>query len=224
MFAAIIALAGCCRKTALTHMPGEMKITVEQGREWLHSFPLFWGIKIKNPPQIAIWTEDPEGCFIETIYVSRRTAQGKWRGGREIKRPEALPVWSNAIASKSAEKGTSEVPDAVTGATPRAGFQAAAKPALRKFVVKIELNHSCDWNDAWPADAPVGSPQYSAESGQPAVVYAAEVDLDSCVRRFEAVPIGYSSPDGTDGIIRPDLSSLTTALHIIDSIIIEYAN
>jgi hypothetical protein len=55
-------------------------------------------------------------------------------------------------------------------------------------------------------------------SGQPALVYAAEVDLTSGKKEFTAKLIGHSSPDGSNGDLTKDTSSLTTALHIVKSI------
>jgi hypothetical protein len=51
-------------------------------------------------------------------------------------------------------------------------------------------------------------------------VYAATVDLTSENKQYEAVLLGHSSPDGSDGAINTDLSGsgLTTALSIVKSI------
>lgn len=51
---------------------------------------------------------------------------------------------------------------------------------LKHFVVKVEVNHSTDFNDYFPKNAQVGDSNYSGGkegSGQPAVIYKAEVDL-----------------------------------------------
>ncbi len=54
---------------------GNWKIAIDQGDEWLHDFPLFWFIKTKNAPQIAIWAEDMDGRFLSTSYVSNKLAK-----------------------------------------------------------------------------------------------------------------------------------------------------
>lgn len=46
-------------------------------------------------------------------------------------------------------------------------------------------------------------------SGQPAVIYKAEVDLTTGKKNFEATLIGHSSPDGSDGEIHTDMSGLS---------------
>ena len=59
-----------CNRDLVEYDSNELKISIEKGEEWLHNFPLFLGINIKNPPQIAIWTEDMEGNYLSTVYVT----------------------------------------------------------------------------------------------------------------------------------------------------------
>lgn len=90
-----------------------------------------------------------------------------------------------------------------------------------KFVVKIEINHSTDFNEAFPKSAKDEEANYSGGkegSGQPAIVYAANVDLSSGEKSFEANLMGHSSPDGSSGEVNKDTSGLTTALHIVKRI------
>ena len=85
------------------------------------------------------------------------------------------------------------------------------------------MNHSADFNETYPESAKEGEPAYSGGrhgSGQPAVVYAADVDLSSGREQFEAVLVGHCSPDGSSGGIDPDISGLTSALRIVERITI----
>ena len=161
-------LLGSCDKKLVEYEKGSVEIVVERGDAWLHDFPLFLGIKRKNPPQIA---------------------------------------------------------DGISGATPRGSFDLKLSPeaGLDRFVVKVEVNHSTDFNEPYPESAKEGEPGYSGGrhgSGQPAVVYAADVDLSSGSEEFEAVLVGHSSPDGSSGGIDPDISGLTSALRIVERITI----
>ena len=220
-----------CQKDLIEYGQGDLKIYVEQGEHWVHDFSLFMGIKIKNSPQIAIWLEDTQGNYLSTVYVSHKIATQSWK----VPRKEALPHWQHARALKNLDGTTGatsqggvniqSVTDGVTGATPRGSFDVKLRPTglLNRFVVKIELNHSTDFNESYPESAKEGELNYSGGkdgSGQPAVVYAADIDLLSGVRSFEAVLIGHSSPDGTSGKIETDLSRLTTAIHIVKQITI----
>ena len=56
-------LLGSCDKKLVEYEKGSVEIVVERGDAWLHDFPLFLGIKRKNPPQIAVWIEDAQGAL-----------------------------------------------------------------------------------------------------------------------------------------------------------------
>lgn len=219
-----------CQKELLEFREGDLRIHLQAGENWLHDFPLFLGIKTKNAPQIAIWLEDPRGKYLSTIYVSHKAATQSWSFAGKNRRKESLPCWAHSRGVKY-EDGlylptkAHPLTDAISGATPNKSFDVKLDPVssspLSKFVVKIEINHSIDFNDFYPKTARKGDANYSGGkmgSGQPAVVYAATIDLDSEQTLWEAQIIGHSSPDGSDGKIDTDLSTLTSALNIIKKI------
>lgn len=217
-----------CQHDLIEYEKGDVKVSIEQGDEWLHDFPLFWGISKKNPPQIAIWLEDTQGHYLSTVYATHKIATQSWLSAGGNRRKEALPCWCYARGVKY-EDGlylptkSKPLTDGLSGATPRGSFNVKLKPssALQKFVVKVEINHSTDFNEYYPKSAKEGDANYSGGkegSGQPALVYAANIDLSSGQKTFEANLIGHSSPDGTSGEIYKDLSGLTTALHIVKRI------
>lgn len=217
-------------KEVVNYTNGDIKIKIETGSEWKHPFDLFMGIKKKNTPQIAIWAEDMEGNYLTTIYVSHRIATQSWMMAGGDRRKSALPYWCFRRGVQY-EDGLylptkkNPLPDAVTGATPSGNFDVRLVPTseIRQFVIKAEFNHSTDFNDFYPKSAEEDEANYSGGkggSGQPAVVYEAAIDLDSELKEFKAALIGHSSPDGSDGKLRPDLSTLTTALDIVKEITI----
>lgn len=65
-------LLGSCDKELVEYEKGSVEIVVERGDAWLHDFPLFLGIKRKNPPQIAVWIEDAQGRYLSTVYASSK--------------------------------------------------------------------------------------------------------------------------------------------------------
>lgn len=207
---------------------GNIKVSIEQGSEWLHDFSIFWFIKRKNAPQIAIWTEDLEGNFLSTIYVSEKLATQSWTAAGGNRRKEALPCWSYAQGKQYVDglylpTKKEPLPDAVTGATPKSSFVANLQMSedIKLFVAKCEFNHSTDFNEYYPKDARVGDTNYSGGklgSGQPAVIYQTVIELNSGKKEFKGKLIGHSSPDGSDGKIYPDTSQLTTALNIVKEI------
>lgn len=226
----ILPLVGLCscQQELVGYERGSVKVVVEQGEAWLHDFSLFLGLKKKNAPQIAVWIEDPEGRYLETVYATHKIATQSWTAAGGNRRREALPHWCHRRGVRYADGlylPTKKEPlaDGISGATPRGSFDLKLAPVegLTRFVVKVEVNHSTDFNDAWPESAREGEAGYSGGklgSGQPAVVYAAEVDLSSGEREFEAVLVGHSSPDGSSGELFADVSKLTSALRIVKRI------
>lgn len=220
-----------CQQELIEYNQGDIKVCIVQGSEWLHDFPLFLGIKKKNPPQIAIWLEDTQGNYLSTLYVTHKIATQSWQASGGNRRKEALPHWCYSRGIKY-EDGlylpTKDQPlvDGISGATPQGSFDVKlrTKDMSKQFVVKVEINHSTDFNEYYPKSAKEGEQNYSGGkegSGQPALVYAALVDLTSGEKSFEATLIGHSSPDGTSGVIYEDTSELTTALHIVKQISIQ---
>ena len=228
----ILAVTCCgCNENLIEYGTNDLKVSIEQGDEWLHDFPLFLGINKKNPPQIAIWTEDEAGRYLSTVYVTHKIATQSWQSSKGNRRKEALPHWCHQRGVQYSDGlylPTKKEPltDGVTGATPTGSFDVRMTPTgkRKRFVVKVEINHSTDWNEAYPKSAKEGTPNYSGGkegSGQPAVVYAATVDTESGEKEFTASLIGHSSPDGNSGDLTADTSTLTTALHIVRNITIK---
>lgn len=225
------ALLCSCGEDLVGYEAGSLRIVVEQGGEWLHDFPLFMGLKKKNPPQVAVWVEDAQGNYLATIYASHKIATQSWQAAGGNRRKEALPHWCHCRGVRYADGlllPTRKQPlaDGISGATPRGSFDLKMCPAagLTRFVVKVEVNHSTDFDETYPAAAKEGEPGYSGGrhgSGQPALVYAAEVDLASGQRVFEVLLLGHSSPDGSSGAVDSELSGLTTALGIVRRITVE---
>lgn len=227
---ALGALCYSCQKDLMEYQHGDIEIKIKAGEEWKHPFDLFLGIKKQNPPQIAVWIEDMEGNYLTTLYVSYKAGKQSWSGND--KRKEALPYWNYIRLPYQPHQPVPDgytgattqqpVPDAVTGATPSSNFELQMNPlnGLEKFVVKAEFNHSKDYNDFYPETAVFGDENYSAESGQPAVIYEAIIDLTVTRKEYKMQMIGHSSPDGSNGELYTDLSKLTSAKEIVKEITI----
>lgn len=216
-----------CQQEEIEYNKGDMKVHIENGDEWLHDFPLFLGISKKNAPQIAIWLEDKQGNYLSTVYVTHKIATQSWLMSGGNRRKEALPHWCYSRGIKYDDGlylPTKKEPltDGISGATPQGSFDIKlSQSPMKEFVVKIEINHSTDFNDSFPKSAKEGDKNYSGGkegSGQPALVYAADIDLSKGEKTFEAKLIGHSDPQGNSGEISNDLSGITTALHIVENI------
>lgn len=202
-------------------------ISITKGEEYLHKFKVNSIISIKTPPQFAVWIEDLNGNYIETLYATSKIVNQSWSKAPndsaqkgEIKREEALPYWTH----KRSNNGINS--DAVSSATPKGSsvIKTKANGKQGKYVIFAEFNNSTDFNEHYPKDALPSKDNYSGGawgSGQPAIVYSATIDLDSINKVYELKPVGHSSPDGRDGKLYNDLSNLTTAKNIIKSVTVE---
>ena len=134
-----------CNRDLVEYDSNDLKISIEKGEEWLHNFPLFLGINIKNPPQIAIWTEDMEGNYLSTVYVTHKIATQSWQASGGNRRKEALPHWCYQRGIQYEDglylpSKKEPLTDGISGATPKGSFNVKMSPTgkLKKFIVKIE--------------------------------------------------------------------------------------
>jgi Predicted periplasmic protein (DUF2271). len=194
-------------------------------RHWFGIFPATLA------PQAAIWVEDANGKYVDTIYVTKTAATEGWKAANGARRPESLPVWSHARGVEARDGAympdkDSPLPDAISGATSRGGFMVSWKlpEELRagKYIVKVELNSSYDWNSAYPDKLPKGDPRYSECNGQPSLVWSGEIELGGPEAAAELAPIGTGALRGEDGRLSPGLDGLTSALDIAKSVEAEY--
>lgn len=187
-----------------------------------------------NHPLMAVWLEDTDGKYIETLYVAESIgkgvfrhgskSQGQWEAG-PVRRPAALPYWGHKRGVQ-AEDGyyiptpKTPVPDAVTGPTPQGNFTLVSKATAttpRVFNVMFEINQSWDWNKFWTNNKYPDDVNYKTSS-QPSLVYEALIDLDSGTKEYSMKPVGHGHYSGNDGSLTTDLGTMTTALEIAKSI------
>ena len=155
----------------------------------------------KRAPQIAVWVEDSDGTYVDTLFVTKKASGNKWIGSPKDGRPESLPDWYKAKGQNPAEKISKDEVDATTSATPKKGMVISKDLELEKgktYVFKCQANQSFDYNDYY-------TKKNSGVDGQPAVLYTGEI-----------------IPDGTEKEIKLMLNNksefITTADKIIESI------
>jgi hypothetical protein len=189
-----------------------------------------------NHPLMAIWVEDENGNFLQTLFVAESigkgvfqhgdASRGFWQPG-EIQRPAAVPRWAHQRGIKS-EKGlylptpTNPVPDAYTGPTPPKSFTLHTRldeAGIRKFRVLFEINQTWDWNEFWTNNKYPDDEEYKT-SCQPALVYYTSIDLDNPKDEYVMEILGRSHHSGASGELFNDLETITTALHIADEIVV----
>ncbi|MDH5360476.1 MAG: hypothetical protein OEX03_07930 [Gammaproteobacteria bacterium] len=178
----------------------------------------------KSLCQMAIWIADEQGRYVDTVYVTRKVAikgLGNKGGGIDARsdgsRLSALPVWAHHRGEDYGggnyypPKGQPLI-DAITSATPWAGeFVWIWKPTSRlksgRYFYFIEVNKSYDSNEYH---------DYSWYRGQPSVVWKGEIVVGDDEYTSSAKIIGHGEVAGEDGSINPDVSTLTSALKLID--------
>ncbi len=130
----------------------------------------------------VIWIENATGTYIQNVSVCSKLVSGTLTG-------IVLPYWKINVFPKSADV------DAVTSATKsNTDFSVSAElrdTTLRKFTIYFEIDRSYEPNDWFP----------DKYKDQPALLYKAEVDLDSDVSEYEMTPAGWTSNDITENII-----------------------
>ncbi len=207
-----------------------LELTLKTGADWNH-VKKFGVAKVTLLPQYAVWVERDDGTYVGELFVTDKTGKSSWG---KVRRPEALPVWSHARGVRYDDglympTKRDPLPDAVTGATPKAKTAGAAvRHDLRlpaglsngRYRVCVELNNSFDYNEVYAENLPRGDARENGVNGQPSVVYAAIIDLAGTADA-DAIPlvfVGAGHPQGSDGMIRTGREGLTNALTIVESL------
>lgn len=196
-------------------------------------------------PQMAIWTEDIEGNFLETIFISKATSQGLFFGGRsknnfkefdakpssstDYRRVNALPVWSHKRGVKYSDgmyvpTRDNPMPDAITGATLKDNFTLlSSTDSIKTFRLKVELNVAFDDNEYYSEYDFADDETFhngTGQLGQPSIVFDVLIDTDQSSRYYLMELEGHGHHSGQTGEIYTDLSKLTTAHQIVERIVV----
>ena len=183
-----------------------------------------------HTPTLAIWVEDAQGNYLQDLYVSQKLAQEKFINFKHKRRPEALPVWSHRRAVEAADglfvpDQENPIADGMTGATPTTSWilQSQLDSSADSFRVFMEINQSFDWNAFYHPEAFPDDPVYSGPGkvGQPALIYSTKVFSlqEAGIEKMQL--IGRAHHSGQDGEIRTDLAQMTTALNMVDRVLVE---
>ena len=178
----------------------------------------------KSQPTFAIWLEEKESGFVQTIYVTGKAAEDSWVLAEE--RPESIPVWYGVRQREQTGYGLQV--DALSGATPAGDtaiihWQVPERMHDKQVSIFIEANNSYDFN-AFYSDQK-GTAGYSGENGQPSLIWRAQLDFAKSDDE-EIIPeiIGHGSLRGENHNIYPDISQVTTALETFSYMGIRFSN
>jgi len=157
----------------------------------------------KDLHQLALWLETPEGEFLDTVYVTGKVGkQGLGNGYMKVGRltvreaPDSLPVWAHARGVRYGESyyppKDHPLPDAITGATPK------AKEFTRTFALLPELRQKLHG-----AQVVCAAELNVSRLGGASLIFKGTLDL----AKAEPVPllfVGTGDPKGATGKITPD--------------------
>ena len=196
-------------------------------------------------PQMAVWTEDSLGNYLETIFVSKATAQGLFFGGRSkenfkefdqskeargaYRRVNALPVWSHKRGVQYADglyvpPPEQPLPDAISGATFVDNFKLRSSvDSINQFTLRIEINVAFDDNEYYSEfDFPDDEIFHNGtgQLGQPSIIFEAPIDMNDGKNYYLMELIGRGHHSGQNGEVYEDLYTLSTAKEIVERIVV----
>lgn len=230
IFISIVLLVSCVSQKPSDEIKSEI-LSNQEAKGFPFTIQVKKGVTF-NHPTFAIWVEDLDGNYIETLFVTKSIANGIFGHGElspgkwsnvpgAVRRPAALPYWSHKRNIQAADglytpSPETAVPDAISGATPTNSFvlkTALSKNPSGKFKILLEVNQPWDSNEYWTNNKYPDDSNY-ATSLQPSVIYAATIDPENMDKPIDLIAIGHGEPSGKDGSLNTDLTSLTTAKEI----------
>lgn len=175
-------------------------------------------------PTFAIWIEDPETGSTQTVYVTRRAAEGDWEGKADV--PVAVPRWFEIRETKMQSGSDQDIQESewqpVTSPTPTPGYFSAriSVPPGSTWIGWVEVNLAGDYNETYQEYDPVAQTYDEFKTGQPPLLYRAEITAVEGVR-LEPEIIGMSIIDPDEGVTIQPVYGITTAKDIFEEIYIE---
>lgn len=168
-----------------------------------------------EPPQFAVWLENPRTGKCQQVFVTYRVSRGDWEGKSDV--PSALPRWKAVFRDGGAQNERSDEEIAVSGATPKDEYfrvRAEVKPGS-EWICWIEMNLAGDFNEYYPQFNRLTMEEDEFACGQPALLYRAEIKADA---GHEYTPVAASMSlweEGRNSIVPVD-ETITTAKDVFD--------
>jgi hypothetical protein len=169
-----------------------------------------------EPPQFAIWLENPKTGKHKQVFVTYRVSRGDWEGKANV--PVAVPNWVTVFRSGPLDERSDEE-IAISGATPKEEYfvvRAEVRPGS-EWTCWIEMNLAGDYNEYYPQFNRVTMEEDEFSCGQPALLYRADIKAK---KGNEYTPQIASMSLWVEGqnILQPLDSTITTAQNVFDEI------
>ena len=181
--------------------------------------PVYRATMYGNPPQMAIWLQNPSDQSIRTVMLTYRMGSGDWKG--KTKCDVALPYWVGFFNRQTGTSGppTQEhpAPDAVTYATPKEQLIVRTRlPEGSRWNYFIEVNVSGDFNADFPKKSKYGRTDRDG-NGQPSLVYGGAIETVKGTVSQPAV-LGCTDQYGPVTRLTENIDGITTALKLLKTI------
>ena len=212
-FILVLMIAG----TAIVRTWGRtlIQIDIHQNKKIIHLS------NFAEPPQFAIWLENPATKELKTVFVTHRVAKGDWEGKANV--PVALPLWFKLFRGNKNQgeaiprEKRSEM--AITGATPKSDYfslRVEVEPGS-EWICWIEMNLAGDFNDAFPEIDLKTLREDEFSNGQPALLFRTDI---KAVEGAKFTPEIISQSTWIKGIVNvePVSEGITTAKNVFDDV------
>lgn len=192
-----------------------IQIDIHQNKKIIHLS------NFAEPPQFAVWLENPATKELKTVFVTHRVAKGDWEGKANV--PVALPLWfklfRGAGKQKDALSRDKRSDMAITGATPKSDYfsvRVEVEPGS-EWICWIEMNLAGDFNDSFPEIDLKTLREDEFSNGQPALIFMADL---KAVEGEIFTPEIISQSTWIKGIVRvePVNDGITTAKNVFDDV------
>jgi len=170
-----------------------------------------------EPPQFAIWLENPRNGQCQQVFVTYRVSRGDWEGKPDV--PVALPRWKTVFRDGGAQNIRSDEEIAISGATPKDEYfraRAEVKPGS-EWICWIEMNLAGDYNEYYPQFNSITLQEDEFACGQPALLYRAEIKADEGLKYTPDIAFMSLWEEGKTRVAPVD-ETITTAQNVFDEI------
>ena len=173
-----------------------------------------------EPPQFAVWLENPQNGECKQVFVTYRVSRGDWEGKADV--PVALPRWKAVFRDGAATSERSNEEVAVSGATPRNDYfrvRAEVRPGS-EWICWIEMNLAGDFNESYPQFNRITKEEDEFACGQPALLYRAEIKADEGLQYIPVIAFMSLWEEGKNTLAPVD-ETITTAQNVFDEMSID---
>ncbi len=226
----VVILTGCeDNKSGGPAAPETRQVPAQQAAEWaVLEFDIHQDMNLislatfSEPPQFAVWLEQPQTHRLKTIVATYRSATGDMIGKAEC--PGCLPLWFAVYEKETGKTGLPTMdkpaPAAVTCATPLQEHFILRRRVkyAGSFILWMEMNLAGDFNESYREDNEQAETIDWDYSGQPPLVYRCEI---TAVPGNKYIPDLFGQVDMEkpfDQMIVPVSDGVTTAKDVFKSI------